>query len=225
MGILHPHEFFNVSLFEYPELFREERVWEVIRRLPEFVDRLFSSAAVRRVTFWQYALYVSRGVHIKGRVAIGEGTVIYPGAYIGDGVVIGRDCVIGQNATVRGPTIISDGCVIGPCGEIVHSIFFPEARAAHQNFVGHSIIGCRVNLGAGSETANWKLDGSEISLWVDEARFETGLTKFGAVIGDGSSVGGNTVFNPGALLSKNCRIGPLVSVPHRFFPYDTVLRG
>ncbi|GMR18940.1 MAG: hypothetical protein BMS9Abin34_062 [Patescibacteria group bacterium] len=225
MEILFPQAFFNVALFEYPELFPEDPVWEAIRRLPEFVERLFSSAAVQRVPFWQYALYESQRIHIEGRVAVGEGTVIYPGAYLGDGVVIGRHCIIGQNVTIRGPVIISDSCVVGPCGEVSHSVFFPEARAAHKNFVGHSIIGCRVNLGAGAETANWKLDGSEIGLWVDQERVQTGLTKLGAVVGDGGSVGGNSVFNPGALLGKDCRIGPLVSVPNRSFPDGTVLKG
>jgi len=219
-----PERFFELSDNPYFLLVFRSPVWEIIRALPEYAEQLFARREVRRVSLLDRVLYRLRGIRLARHVSIGEGTVIYPGAYITDYVVIGRNCRIGQNAVLKGPLILCDDCVVGPHGEVGRSFFFPGARAAHKNFVGESIIGAGVNMGAGSETANWKLDGSEIGLWVDDDRFQTGLTKLGAVIGDGSSIGGNAVFQPGALLEKDCRVGPLAVVPNRRIRSGSVIK-
>jgi len=224
MERLGPELFFDLGE-SLPLFYRGGLVWEMIRGLPKFVEHSFALGMAKKVSPVRRWAYYFRRIHVGKKVAIGAGTVIFPGAYIGEGVIIGRNCRIGQNAVLKGPLVLFDNCVVGPSGEVGHSIFFSGARAAHKNFVGDSIIGARVNLGAGAETANWKLDGSEIGLWVGEKRIQTGLTKFGAVVGDGSSIGGNTVFQPGALLGKNCRVGPLVVVPNRYHPDGTVLKG
>jgi len=225
-------DFFDVA-GPYRDLFRKDQlVWEAIRDLPSYVDQLFTQDRAKRISLLRRIIYRLHGIYVGRRVSIGSGTVIYPGAYIADEVIIGRNCRIGQHATLKGPLILSDDCVVGPTGEVGKSFFFPGARAAHKNFVGESIIGRSVNLGAGAETANWKLDGSEISTWIswwkggiEAERVNTGLNHFGAVVGDGSSIGGNSVFQPGALLGKNCRVGPLVVVPNRYHPDGTVLKG
>jgi len=219
-----PERFFELS--DNPHFFLVIRnpVWEIIRALPEYVAQLFARREVRRISLLDRFRYRLGGVRVARHVSIGEGTVIYPGAYIADQVVIGRRCLIGQNAVLKGPLILCDGCVVGPHSEVGRSFFFPGARAAHKNFVGESVLGADVNLGAGSETANWKLDGSEIGLWVDGERIQTGLTKFGAVIGDGSSIGGNAVFMPGALLEKGCRVGPLAVVPNQRIRSGSVIK-
>ncbi|MEX0587331.1 MAG: DapH/DapD/GlmU-related protein [Patescibacteria group bacterium] len=221
---MRPELFFDLDE-TLPLFYRVGPVWELVRGLPRFVEHSFALGMAKKISPALRLAYYFRRVYLGRKVAIGAGTVIFPGAYIGEGVIIGRNCRIGQNATLRGPLILFDDCVVGPAGEVVHSIFFPGARAAHKNFIGDSLIGSRANLGAGSETANWKLDGSEIGFWVGEERVQTGLTKFGAVIGDGSSIGGNSVFQPGALLGKNSRVGPLVAVPNRYFPDGTVLKS
>jgi len=221
---LDPKLFFELDE-SLPLFYRVGPVWETIRALPKFVQHSFALGMVKRVSWTVRLIYHFRRIYVARQVAIGAGTVIYPGVYIGNGVIIGRNCRIGQNAVLKGPLVLFDNCVVGPAGEVGHSVFFTGARAAHKNFIGNSLIGARVNLGAGAETANWKLDGSEIGLWMGEERINTGLTKFGAVIGDDSSVGGNSVFQPGALLGKNCRVGPLVVVPNRYHPDGTVLKG
>lgn len=223
MERLDPEMFFDLDE-SFALYYRVGPVWEMIEGLPKFVEHSFVLGLAKRIPPFLRWDYYFRRIYLGRQVAIGAGTVIFPGAYIGDGVIIGRNCRIGQNATLKGPLVLFDDCVVGPSGEVGYSIFFPGARAAHKNFIGNSVIGAHVNLGAGSETANWKLDGSEIGLWVGEERLQTGLTKFGAIIGDGSSIGGNTVFQPGALLGKNCRVGPLAVVPNRYHPNGTVLK-
>lgn len=218
--------FFDLEGFEFADLFKDdEPVWRVIERLENYVALLFGYQRVKRVSPRVRKEHREDFTIIERNVSIGEGTKIYPHAFIGDGVVIGRNCLIGQNTTLRGPLILGDGCVVGPSSEIVGSIFLPGARAAHKNFVAHSIVGRDVNLGAGAETANVKLDLglTEVSIKTEEGKVFTGLRKFGAVIGDGCSIGGNAVFSPGTLLGKDCRVGSNVPVPNRYFPEGTVI--
>lgn len=212
--------------FEFADLFREgEPVWYVVKRLPEYVASVFKSGRVRCISLWYRFCLRLRGVYCDGsKIAIGKGTKIYPGAYIADNVIIGRNCVIGQNAVLRGPLILGDGCKVGPSGEVSASVFLPGAIAAHKNYVGNSIVGCGVNLGAGAETANVKLNESEISFIGPRGRVFTGLRKFGAIIGDGCSIGCNAVLNPGTLLGKGCLVGALVSVSSRQYPEGSRVR-
>lgn len=218
--------YFNLEDFESADLFAPSiPVCYAIDYLGEYVSDLFRSGWVPCLPWWKRVYLRLQGVYCGGGdIAIGKGTKVYPGTFLGDKVIIGRNCVIGQSATLRGPLILGDGCVIGPGSEVVASVFLPRAKVAHQNFVGHSILGRNVNLGAGVRIANWKLDGSEVTVKTSAGRIFTGLRKFGAVIGDGSVVGCNAVLNPGTLLGKNCRVGPLVAVPNFFFPEGTVIR-
>jgi len=217
--------YINLEDFEFADLFREdEPAWEVIKRLSDYVALLFGNRRVKRISSRVRKEYEEKFIIVERNVSIGQGTTICEFTSIKNDVVIGKNCLIGQNVLLRGPLILGDGCIIGYGGEVVASVFLPGAIAAHQNFVGHSILGRGVNLGAGAKTANWKLDESEISVISPEGRIFTGLKKFGAVVGDGCSIGCNSVLNPGALLGKSCRVGPLVAVPNCFFPKGTVIR-
>lgn len=218
--------FFNIEGFEFADLFAPSiPVCYAIDYLGEYVSNLFRSGWVPFLPWWKRVYLRLQGVYCGGGdIAIGKGTKVYPGAFIGDTIIIGRNCIIGQNAVLRGPLILGDGCVVGPSSEVVASVFLPGAKAAHQNFVGHSILGRNVNLGAGVKIANWKLDGSEVTVKTSAGRIFTGLRKFGAVIGDGSVVGCNAVLNPGTLLGKSSKVGALVSVSNCYFPEGTVIK-
>lgn len=203
--MLKADSYFDLGGFEFADLFEEDTpVWQVIERLENYVALLFGHRRVERITRRLQREYLENLVMIERNVSIGWGTRICSGAFIGNDVVIGKNCLIKENATLKGPLILGDGCVVGECGVVVASVFLPGAAAAQQSSVSHSILGRGVNLEAGVKTATGCVF--------------TGLREFGVVVGDGCSIGCNTVLNPGAFLGKDCRVGPLVAVPNRLFP-------
>ena len=145
-------------------------------------------------------------------ISIGSGTVVEPGAYIRGPCFIGKNCQIRHGAYIRGNVLVGDGCVIGHATEIKHSILLNRAKAAHFAFVGDSILGNDVNLGAGVKCANLRLDGKPIEVRYQENSIATGLRKFGAIIGDSCQIGCNVVMNPGTLFGKGSNCFPCLTV-------------
>ncbi|MEM3397111.1 MAG: sugar phosphate nucleotidyltransferase [Thermoplasmata archaeon] len=158
---------------------------------------------------------------VKGNVVIEEGTVVHSGSYIVGPVYIGKNCRIGPNAYIRPSTYIGDNCHIGNASEIKNSIIMSNSNAPHFNYVGDSIIGMRVNLGAGTKIANLRLDGKEIHSYVQGVKVQTGLRKFGAVIGDDCKLGINCSVNPGTVLSEECWVGAGRAVEARCYSPKT----
>ncbi|MEM4293782.1 MAG: sugar phosphate nucleotidyltransferase [Thermoplasmata archaeon] len=154
---------------------------------------------------------------VKGNVVIEEGTVVHSGSYIVGPVYIGKNCRIGPNAYIRPSTSIGDNCHIGNASEIKNSIIMSNSNAPHFNYVGDSIIGSRVNLGAGTKIANLRLDGKEVHSFVQGQRVPTGLRKFGAVIGDDTKLGINCSLNPGTVLAEDCWVGAGKEVEARYY--------
>ena len=104
------------------------------------------------------------------------------------------------------------GSLLGHASESKHSLFMPGAKAPHFNYVGDSILGSNVNLGAGVKLSNLRNDGKHIGIWLDDVRRETGLRKFGAALGDGVQLGCNAVTNPGTVLGQSCMVHPNTTV-------------
>ncbi|MCX8174030.1 MAG: sugar phosphate nucleotidyltransferase [Thermoplasmata archaeon] len=154
---------------------------------------------------------------VKGNVVIGEGTVVHSGTYIVGPAYIGKNCRIGPNAYIRPSTYIGDNCHVGNASEIKNSIIMANSNAPHFNYVGDSIIGMRVNLGAGTKIANLRLDGKEIHSFVQGVRVPTGLRKFGAIIGDDCKLGINCSINPGTVLSEECWVAAGKAVEARYY--------
>lgn len=146
-----------------------------------------------------------KGVYLINpeQISIGKGTVLEPGAYIKGPCIIGKNCTVRHGAYIRGDFICGNNCVIGHDTEVKNVIFLDGVHAAHFAYVGDSILGNKVNLGAGTKCANLKLDNGKIVIAINGERIETGLRKFGAIIGDGCQTGCNSVLNPGTLLGKN----------------------
>jgi NDP-sugar pyrophosphorylase family protein len=145
-------------------------------------------------------------------ISIGEGTVIEPGVLIQGPCIIGKNCAIRHGAYIRSGVICGDGCHIGHSTELKHSILLDGASATHFVYVGDSILGNGVNLGAGVKCANLRLDRKEVSVMWEGKRVKTGLKKMGAIVGDRCQFGCNTVLNPGTIVGKECFSFPLVSV-------------
>ena len=148
---------------------------------------------------------VMEGAVVGKNVFLGRGSVVQPGAWVAGPAIIGENCEIRHGAYVGANTLVGDNVVLGHASEISNAVFLDNAKAPHFAFVGHSILGNNVNLGAGTKLANLKITMDEIEI----AGVKTGLTKIGAIIGDNSSLGCNTVTQPATFLGKNVYSYPL----------------
>lgn len=134
---------------------------------------------------------------IHGVLHLGEGSRVLPGVVIEGNVVIGKNCKIGPNCYLRGNTSIGDHCHIGQSVEIKNSLILSNTNVGHLSYVGDSILGEKVNLGAGTMVSNLRHDGSNHQSMVDEVLINTGRRKFGTILGDGVHTGINTSIYPG----------------------------
>ncbi|MEY2546939.1 MAG: UDP-N-acetylglucosamine diphosphorylase / glucose-phosphate thymidylyltransferase, partial [Verrucomicrobiota bacterium] len=134
--------------------------------------------------------------------------IVEQGAMLKGPAWIGENCHIRSGCYVRENVIVGDGVVMGNSCEFKNSIIFNEAQVPHFNYVGDSILGYRAHLGAGVILSNVKLDHREISVITEEGTIATGLTKFGAIVGDRTEIGCNAVINPGAIIGRDCIIYP-----------------
>jgi NDP-sugar pyrophosphorylase family protein len=150
------------------------------------------------------------GATIGDKVFIGEGTVIEPGALIKGPAIIGKNCQIRHNAYLRENVILGDNCVVGNASELKNAFLFNGAQVPHYNYVGDSILGHKAHLGAGVKISNVKLFPGNVEVDVDGVPHDTGLRKFGALVGDHAEVGCNAVLNPGSILERGSVVYPNV---------------
>jgi NDP-sugar pyrophosphorylase family protein len=148
--------------------------------------------------------------YIGEHVSIGEGTVVEDGVMIVGPAVIGRNCQIRHNAYIRQNVLIGDDCVVGNATEVKNSILFNKAQAPHFNYVGDSILGFKAHLGAGVKISNFKIFPGNITVELNGQPFDTGLRKFGALLGDHCEVGCNAVLSPGSILGRSSVVYPNV---------------
>lgn len=214
----HHKEFFDLSSYAHKALFeRSALVWEALSVLKEYLDDLIhptSSADIPKGVFFEN----------PERIVIGRGTKIEPGAYIKGPCWIGEGCVIRHGAYIRDYVITGNHCVIGHATEIKNSILLDHVHAAHFNYVGDSILGHHVNLGAGAKCANFRFDGGTICIRSEKKKWNTQLTKLGAIMGDRSQLGCNSVSNPGTLFLPSARCLPCENIGGIVFPLQTLNR-
>jgi NDP-sugar pyrophosphorylase family protein len=196
MTLFDPTVFFDLSSFAHKELFDGQKVWETLSKIAPYLTK--------QKTF-SIQVEIPDGVFLVNRdkIAIGKGSIVEPGAYIKGPCIIGEHCTIRHGAYIRGDVIVGDHSVIGHDTEIKNSILLHHAHAAHFAYLGDTILGNRVNLGAGVKCANLRIDNKPIVIHHEGERFETHLRKFGAIVGDGVQIGCNAVTNPGTLIGKN----------------------
>lgn len=146
--------------------------------------------------------------YIGDQVYIGEGTVVEDGAMIKGPAIIGKNCQIRHNAYIRENVIIGDDCVVGNSCELKNALLFNGCQVPHFNYVGDAILGHKAHLGAGVKISNVKLVPGNVMLEIDSKLVDSGLRKFGALIGDLAEVGCNAVLNPGTILGRNSLVYP-----------------
>ena len=145
---------------------------------------------------------------IGEQVSIGEGTMVEDGVMIKGPAIIGKNCQIRHNAYIREDVIIGDNCVIGNSCEFKSSLLFNGAKVPHFSYVGDSICGFEAHLGAGVKISNVKLMPGNVTVEIDGEAFDTGLRKFGALLGDHTDIGCNSVLNPGSIIGRGSVVYP-----------------
>ena len=159
----------------------------------------------------------------KGFVHVEEGAIVEPHVHLIGPCFIESKATIRSHAYVREYTWMMTESLLGHASESKHSLFLPGAKAPHFNYVGDSILGSNVNLGAGAKLSNLRNDGQHIGIWLDDVRRETGLRKFGAILGDNAQLGCNAVTNPGTVLGKSSMVHPNTTVSG-YHAADSVVR-
>lgn len=201
MQVFTKEHYFDLSEFEFNDVFDNmEHVWDVLKKIESYISSQFSSGKL------------TPNHQGSNNVFIGEGTVVEEGAYIKGSAIIGKNCFIAHGAYVRENVILGDNARIWHGTEIKHTIMLNNAVGTHNGYIGDSIIGNRVNIAAGAIVANLRLDRKPIYVRHSEGKIDTGLLKFGAIIGDDCQIGVNAVLNPGTVLGKNSVVFPLTSV-------------
>ncbi|MST01011.1 MAG: UDP-N-acetylglucosamine diphosphorylase [Pedosphaera sp.] len=218
-----PADLFDLTQTEHAALFdRCEFAWDALKRLKEYLEKFpnLGPTGFRKLLF---ALDMtgapiigpaSRGAHrawIGPKVLIGEGTVIEDGVMIKGPAIIGRNCEIRHGAYIRENVIVGDGCLVGNSCELKHAVLFNGCQVPHFNYVGDSILGHKAHLGAGVILSNVKSLAGNVTVEVEGRKCDTGLRKFGALLGDGAEIGCNSVLNPGSVIGRGAMIYPLTN--------------
>jgi len=205
-----PADLFDLAQTEHAAIFDGCKfAWDALKKIePYLAEKIKNPVWVKLKHAVKYS-YES-AIFVGDNVVIGEGTVVEPGAMIKGPAIIGKNCQIRHNAYIRENVIIGDGCVVGNSSELKNSLLFNGAQVPHFNYIGDSILGHKAHLGAGVKISNFKLFPGNILVEMDGAPFDTGLRKFGALLGDGAEAGCNAVLNPGSILGRGAVIYPNV---------------
>ena len=174
--------------------------WEALPKIEEFIIELGKKLDTN--------IYEKKGENIW----IAKSAKVAPTAYINGPVIIGEDAEIRHCAFIRGKAIVGNGAVVGNSTELKNVILFNKVQVPHYNYVGDAILGYKAHMGAGSITSNVKSDKKLVVVKNGTEKIETGLKKFGAMLGDNVEVGCNSVLNPGTVIGRNTNIYPLSSV-------------
>ena len=216
--------YFNLEGFPFLELFHDvERCFEVLGTPLKNFCRNFKGRIIEG--------RVMDGAILEGDgIFIAKGAVVEPTAYIKGPAIIGQNTEIRHGAYLRGNVVAGSNCVIGHATEVKNSIFLNGAKAGHFAYVGDSVLGSMVNLGAGTKLANLKIVVGDVILRVDGLKMPSGYRKLGAILGDGCELGCNTVTSPGTILAPGSMVYPAVGIrgaytQKRIFRESNMLRN
>ena len=165
-------------------------------------------------------MYEKKGENIW----IAKSAKIAPTASITGPVIIGEETEVRPGAFIRGNALVGNNCVVGNSTELKNVILFNNVQVPHYNYVGDSVLGYKSHMGAGSITSNVKSDKKLVVVKGSSEKWETGLKKFGAMLGDHVEVGCNSVLNPGTVIGRNSNVYPLTSV-RGVIPSDSIVKS
>lgn len=185
--------------------------WEVLPKISAFILELGATLSEDE--------YEKRGEDVW----VAKSANVFPSAYIHGPAIIGKDAEVRHCAFIRGNAIVGEGCVVGNSTELKNVILFNKVQVPHYNYVGDSVLGFKSHMGAGSITSNVKSDKKLVVVKTPEGNIETGMKKFGAMLGDHVEVGCGTVLNPGSVVGSHTDIYPL-SMVRGFVPGGSIYK-
>ena len=174
--------------------------WEALPKIGEFIKKLGA------------ALDPEEYDKVGEDVWIAKSANVFPSAYIHGPAIIGKEAEVRHCAFIRGNALVGEGAVVGNSTELKNVVLFNKVQVPHYNYVGDSVLGYKAHMGAGSITSNVKSDKKLVVVKGADEQIETGLKKFGAMLGDEVEVGCNSVLNPGTVVGRNSNIYPLSCV-------------
>jgi UDP-N-acetylglucosamine diphosphorylase / glucose-1-phosphate thymidylyltransferase / UDP-N-acetylgalactosamine diphosphorylase / glucosamine-1-phosphate N-acetyltransferase / galactosamine-1-phosphate N-acetyltransferase len=206
--------------------------WEVIPRIGELIAAQFAQglpifSAEKRTAYHPSTHFGDKPIYI------GENVTIEPGVYIEGPAIIHNGAMLRHGAYVRANVILAPGAMVGHATEIKNTIMLEDAHAPHFAYLGDSILGQRVNLGAGTKLSNLAVSSATdpatgkrptIQIPFQGERLDTGLTKFGAVLGDDVQIGCNAVTNPGTVIGARTWVYAVASLAKGYYPSDSVIK-
>lgn len=188
-----------------------EYPWEVLPKIGNFILELGKE------------LPSNEYEEVREHVWIAKSAKVAPTAYINGPAIIGKDAEVRHCAFIRGNAIVGEGAVVGNSTELKNVILFNKVQVPHYNYVGDSILGYKAHMGAGSITSNVKSDKTLTTVKTPEGVIETGLKKFGAMLGDEVEVGCGSILNPGTVVGRKSNIYPL-SMVREFVPANSIYK-
>lgn len=185
--------------------------WEVLPKISNFILELGATLSEDE--------YEKRGENVW----VAKSAKVDPTAFINGPAIIGKDAEVRHCAFIRGNAIVGEGAVVGNSTELKNVILFNKVQVPHYNYVGDSVLGYKSHMGAGSITSNVKSDKKLVVVKAGEEKIETGMKKFGAMLGDEVEVGCGSVLNPGTVVGNHSNIYPLSSV-RGFVPANSIYK-
>ena len=185
--------------------------WEVLPKISAFILQLGSTLSEEEYEKIGEDIWIARSASVA------------PTAYIHGPAIIGKNAEVRHCAFIRGNAIVGEGAVVGNSTELKNVVLFNKVQVPHYNYVGDSILGYKAHMGAGSITSNVKSDKKLVVVKDGRERIETGLKKFGAMLGDEVEVGCGSVLNPGTVVGRHSSIYPLSSV-REVVPADSIYK-
>jgi len=226
--MIHPQDYFDLSDEIAYSLFTDSKyVWDALSKIDYHIERL---AGKEKTILGELMPGVFLG---KGPLYIADGARIEPGAFVDGPAFIGPGAIVRHGAYIRGKVILLSGSVLGHASEAKNCILLPNARAPHFAYVGDSILGHRVNLGAGTKLSNVAIvsmkdlvsgQRTTIKVRIDGSEYDTGLEKLGAILGDDVQTGCNAVLNPACFVGPRTLIYPNLSLRKGFYPADSIIK-
>lgn len=226
--MLAPVDFFDLSDPVVAGFFDDcEYVWQALTALEGHVERLTGGRQTIQGEVMPGAFVGERPIYIA------EGARIEPGAYVHGPAYIGEGAVVRHGAFVRENVVMLPGAILGHASEAKHSLMLPNAHAPHFNYVGDSILGQGVNLGAGTKLSNLTLVSAKdpktgkrptLELFIENETYDTGLAKLGAILGDNTQTGCNAVLNPGCLIGKDSLVYANLSLRKGYYPANSIIK-
>lgn len=186
--------------------------WEVLPKIGEFIKKLGPTLSEEE--------YEYRG----DDVWVAKDAVVFPSAYIHGPAIIGKGAEVRHCAFIRGNAIVGEGAVVGNSTELKNAVLFNRVQVPHYNYVGDSVLGFKSHMGAGSICSNVKSDKKLVVVKDGDEKIETGIKKFGAMLGDHVEVGCGSVLNPGTVIGRNTNIYPLSPV-RGCVPADSIYKN